>query len=416
VAGAGERTAIISGETLSDWSERELARLARALNRAAAPVSAVGYVRPPAAHMASAFQQGLRAGFDRFDPAYFYAGYRRLEAFDNVFGRKRVSIWKFDPATFPQGDVVRDFCDRLGITIADDDVVRVNEALSRPAMSILFAYRIHGPGYGVGSQAVRENRALVETLWDISGPKFEFDDSVVAPVLEANRNDLAWIEDRLGEDLRSATSEGIASAEELLAIEPAAVSAFIDAARSRYGIEPPRSEIDTDPRVVAELVQHYRDSIRDLLFGPGEESETQSSAHRDGHHPLFPRSEEPASNWRHGRGDAIVLVPTARRPAIVALEASDDCEAGDLEFTAQVQSTDAAPLALSLSIGGYGEDGRVLDEIRIAGRADRAWRVPVPAGTSPRDLRLSCAVTARTSPGRRARVRVTRPALGPAAR
>jgi hypothetical protein len=419
VAATGERTAVISGETLSEWSERELARLARALERAAESVSAVGYVRPPADRMASAFQQGLRAGFDRFEPAEFYAGYRRLEAFDNVFGRERVSIWKFDPTRFPQGDVVRDFCGRLGIPITDDDVVRVNEALSRPAMSILFAYRVYGPGYGVGSRAVRENRALIEALWELSGPKFAFDDSAVAPVVHANLDDLAWIEERLGEELRSDAREGIASAEELLEIEPAAVSAFMEAVRRRFGIEPPGSgadRVDTDPRVVAELVQHYRDSIREVLFGPDAESEAHDSAHRSARYALVARRNESASNWRQGTGDTIVFVPTARRAAIVAFESSGECDAPELEFTAQVQSSDAPPLALSLSLAGDGEDVRVLDEIRVAGRADRAWRVRVPPGTGAQDLRLRCALTAGASQGRRARVRVTRPALGPAAR
>ena len=76
-------------------------RLARALERAAGSVSAVGYVRAPAERMASSFQQRLKGGYDQFDPAEFYPGYRRLEAFDTVFGREQVSMWKFDPAALP---------------------------------------------------------------------------------------------------------------------------------------------------------------------------------------------------------------------------------------------------------------------------------------------------------------------------
>ena len=105
-------------------------------------------------------------------------------------------------------------------------MVRVNESLSLPAISILFAYRVYGPGYGVGRQAVRENRALGDVLQEVPGPRFAFHESVVAPVLEANREDLAWIEDRLEEELRSKSfgSDGISSAEELLEIEPSALS------------------------------------------------------------------------------------------------------------------------------------------------------------------------------------------------
>jgi hypothetical protein len=426
-AAAEGRTAILSAEVLSTFSEPEVARLAGALERAAGSVSAVGYVRAPAERMASGFQQQLKAGYDRFDPAVSYPpdpGYRRLKAFDNVLGRERVSLWKFDPGRFPDGDVVRDFCDRLGIAIAADDLVRVNEGLSRPAMSILFAYRLYGPGYGVGSQAVRENHALIEALREVSGAKFEFDESVVAPVLEAKREDLAWIEERLGEELRSGspTSEGVSSQDELLAIEPAAVSAFVDALRRRFDLELPNSatdRIDTDPRAVALTVETCRTSIRELLFGVTDLNEgggSQRPQPADAAETLAVRPARSFGRWRQPAAEVIVLAPTVRQPAVVGFEASGESEAAELVFTARVQTSDAPPLVLRLSIAEDGTNGRVLDEIKVAGRADRDWSVPIPAGTGGRDLRMSCRLTARGSQGRRARVRVTRPALGPAAR
>ena len=423
VAAAGERTAIISAEVVSKFTEREFARLARALERAAGSVSAVGYVRPPAERMASSFQQRLKGGHDRFDPAEFYPGYRLVEAFDKVVGRERVSLWKFDPARFPDGDVVRDFCGRFGIAIAADEVVRVNEGLSRPAMSILFAYRLYGPGHGVGSRAVRENWALIEALQEVSGPKFVFDESVVTPVLEDNREDLAWIEERLGEELRSKSfgTEGVGSQDELLEIEASALSALIDAVQRHFAVELPRSvinRVDTDPRAVAETVQACRDAIRARLFGPSEHQEKGTSPHRGRcnlHRRLIARPAWSAGRWRQSDGGAIMLAPTTGRPAVVGLEAPAMSDTGEVVFTARVRSSDA-PLLLRLSIAAGGEEGRVLDEIRVAGRADRLWTVPVPVGSGDRALRLSCVRSAGGSKGRRARVRVTGPTLGPAAR
>ena len=91
-------------------------------------------------------------------------------------------------------------------------------------------------------------------------------------------------------------------------------------------------------------------------------------------------------------------------------------EIGEAVFTAQVHSSNALPLVLRLSFAEDGGEGRVLDEITVAGRADREWKVTVPTSSGGRALRLSCQVKGRASKGRRARVRVTRPTLGPAAR
>lgn len=417
-AAAGERTAVLSAEAVSVFNELEFGRLVRTLERAARAVSAVGYVRAPAERMGSFFQQQLKAGYDTFDPAELYPGYRRLEAFDSVLGREQVSLWKFDPARFPEGDVVRDFCARLGIEIATEDVVRFNEGLSLPAISILFAYRRYGPAYGVGSQAVRENRALVEALQDVPGPKFAFHESVIAPVLEANRDDLAWIEDRLGEKLvsKSSGTEGVSSAEELLAIDPSAVSAFIAAVQARFGVELPRlatERIDTDPHAVAETVQSCRDAIRERLFGSnaGEEAgSARGRAARGAQRRLVPRPAGSAGPWRRGEGDSILLAPTLRQPTVVRLEAAGVTETGEAVFTARVHSGDA-PVVLRLSIPEDGEEGRVLDEISLAGSADRWWTVPVPLDSGDGTLRLSCVLTAEGSKRSRARVRVTRPTL-----
>jgi hypothetical protein len=214
----------------------------------------------------------------------------------------------------------------------------------------------------------------------------------------------------------------VRSGDELLEIEPAAVSAFIDAVERRFEVELPGSmsePVDTDPWAVAELVQSCREAIREVLFGPGDRKEAgraRGSVRRDGSRRLVARPEGSATNWRQARGGVIVLAPTVRQPAIVGFEVPEERQTGELEFTAQVHSSDAPPLVLRLSIARNGEEGQVLDEISVAGPADREWRVVVPTGTEAQDLRLSCALAPGGSRARRARVRVARPALGPAPR
>ena len=198
---AGARTAIISAEGLSRFTEGELANLVREVSDRVGEVRAVGYIRSPRGLMESRFQQQLRSGLDRFDLGGLYARYRRFEVFETVLGRQNVSFWKFAPGDFPGGDVVRDFCTRLGIEIPEHRIVRANDSLSRPAVSILFAYRRFSPEPRARRRAVRVDRVLTDVLRTVPGPKLRFADSAVEPVLEANADDLAWIEERLGERL-----------------------------------------------------------------------------------------------------------------------------------------------------------------------------------------------------------------------
>ena len=357
--------------------------------------------------MASSFQQRLKGGFERFDPAEFYPRYRRLEVFDSVLGRERVSLWKFDPARFPEGDVVRDFCARLGIEIAPDDVVRVNESLSLPAMSILFAYRVHGPGYGEGPQAVRENWALARALQDVPGAKFRFHESAVAPVLEDNREDLgldrgpAWG----GAAPRVVRTEGVRSGEELLAIDRAAVSALIAAVETRLGVELPRigdrGNRHRPARCGRDRPGLSRGDPR-VLFGSGTRRRNQGT--RAGSLAAATErlvAELLGSRARWRQADVIVLAPTARQHAVVGFELpahGRDRRARCSPLGVQLERLAACSCSDSPSQGD-GEEGRVLGEINVEGRADREWRVPVAIDSPDQGLRLSCTLTGNGTKG-----------------
>ena len=149
-------------------------------------------------------------------------------------------MWKFAPSAFPGNDVVRDFCSRMGIDIREDRIQRVNESLTRPAISILYAYRRFGQGHGVGTGAMRENHALVEAARTVEGAKLRFANSAVEPVLEANADDLAWIEERLGEEALlghlAADEGGVRTEDDLLEIEEGALKAFLDAVQAQNEI------------------------------------------------------------------------------------------------------------------------------------------------------------------------------------
>lgn len=226
LAAAGDRTAILSSEAISGLNKPEFRNLCDMLTRHRRTITVVGYVRRPKEIMESALQQRLKSGTWDFTVDSLFPKYRRrFRKFDAVLGRKHVRVWLYEPETFPGGCVVRDFCSRLGISFNARNVVRANERLSLPAISLLFAYRRFGPGYGVGPAALKENMRLVRHISGLRGPKLHLHSSLVAPVLEEHREDIEWMEERLGtslaEDLSAHDDEGaVRSEEDLLRFSP----------------------------------------------------------------------------------------------------------------------------------------------------------------------------------------------------
>lgn len=189
----------------------------------------VGYVRPPKSFMESAFQQGLKGGnFASLNLERVFPQYRkRLEKFDLVFGRENVQFWKFDRESFRGGDVVEDFCTRLGFEIASEQLHHRNEGLSLGAVRLLFAYRKFGPGYGVGPKVVAENFQLTKRLSQLQGgSKLRFAPELIKPILKMYRSDIEWIEKRLGSSLHEDipdTPDAVRSEEDLLRFDEEAL-------------------------------------------------------------------------------------------------------------------------------------------------------------------------------------------------
>ena len=423
IAGAEGRTSIISAEVLSLFSEEEVRKTARGIRALVDSVRAVGYIRPPRAYMESRFQQRMqgsgRAGMDLED---LYPRYQRLEGLDKVLGRENVSMWKFAPAAFPEGDVVRDFCARLGIEIPEDRIRRVNESLSRPALSMLYAYRRFGPVFGVGTSAVRENRSLVEALRTVPGPKLRFSASFVEPVIEANTEDIAWIEARIGEKITDLDHEGgIRTGDDLLEIERGAITTFLEAIQVQNDVELPEpvaNDLDTDPKAVARTMQACREAIGEKL---SEDALRRREGRRSGESPasggeLEVQSVESSNELTTVTERGLVIAPNDRgqRPVVVQFKPTATPVDGPVEFATRVRGRheDGPPVVLRLTLGDDGGSGEtVLDEIEIDGTARRDWVVPLPNGDRKPSLRLICTTRAGEPTRGRARVRIGLPTI-----
>jgi hypothetical protein len=93
--------------------------------------------------------------------------------------------------------VVRDFCARLGIDLPAAAIRRTNEALSLPALRFLYTYRKFGPAFGSGDKARQENARLVHRLQTLPGPRFRLHHDLVDPLMESNRDELQWMDERV---------------------------------------------------------------------------------------------------------------------------------------------------------------------------------------------------------------------------
>lgn len=211
LAGGGAGLRIVSGEDMTTIDPEGLARMRDFVAPLAGETLVLAYVRPPRSFMESAFQQRVRGGMGMLNFASLYPMYRkRFLRFEEAFGRPSVRLLPFEPAAFPGGDVVADFCGRLGIPVPAGDRLELNRAHSRRATSLLFAYRRFGAAYGTGQDEIRGNKALVLALGSLDGPKLRFAGPLVEEVLARFANDRRWVERRLGRAIEEAPAEASA--------------------------------------------------------------------------------------------------------------------------------------------------------------------------------------------------------------
>ncbi len=215
-------TIIISGEGIVKLKQSELEELKAFITQYTSDIIVVCYIRAPKSYMESALQQRIKAGLNFFDKAACYPNYRsRFEKFEVVFGAKSVRYWGFSSKSLKDQCVVSDFCARLGIPIQSNDIVRVNESLSRNAIAALYAYRkFHSDSFPTVGKSTKENRWLIEKLHGLPGPKLRLSSSIVLPILKERRNDVDWMESRLerslSEDLTKHDDYAISTEDDLL--------------------------------------------------------------------------------------------------------------------------------------------------------------------------------------------------------
>jgi hypothetical protein len=222
IAAADGKTLLFSAEAISgpEFSQANH-RLAAFFRDRCDRSDVIGYARPPAGFMASAFQQYLKGGEIGKKPFPHYRA--RFEKIDAAFGRDNVTIRAFSRDRLIGGDVVRDFAETAGIAMPPEDrIVRSNESLSLEATALLYVQRKLGAGFVKGFEGAHQaNNKFIASLAAIGTGKLAFSDAMMAPMLEDIAEDIAWMEARIGHpfsEVSASSPDAISSLDDLVDI------------------------------------------------------------------------------------------------------------------------------------------------------------------------------------------------------
>ena len=207
------RQLILSGESCWRMSRSELSRLKTILEQGGYSVQVMAYLRPWKDWLESVFAQRCQAeciyGGQPWRVSFlpskmvFIDYAERIATFDGVFGRENVLFRKYDPATFTEGCVTRDFCELAGVTLAPDQIRRANPSVRRDGVRFLFAYGRYGNREAPSGRWSRwQHGSLIQRLLALRGPSLRFHSSVVEPILNPLLPHLAQVEERIGAPLR----------------------------------------------------------------------------------------------------------------------------------------------------------------------------------------------------------------------
>ena len=232
---------ILSAEPCWRMEENGFVRLRTFMADHGYVVNIVAYIRPWKQWLESHFRQRIKGGqglaFLPNDYAYLLDYRARIQMLEAIFGTEQVQILNYALKDFPEGCVVRDFCQHLGIGADQVRIQRANDSLKLPAVQLLYAYHKFGPGYGRGRQPWMEHYLVNQQLLQLGGAPVRFHPSVVEPILQELAPQRPWLEQRLGsafnEDIYKADDERcIRDEADLFDFAPATLDWLAAASRS----------------------------------------------------------------------------------------------------------------------------------------------------------------------------------------
>jgi hypothetical protein len=256
IAEAGNRTLIISGESIAMIDPEGVKALRDRLHRDFDDIQIVAYVRDPISFMSSAFQQRVRGGSTKaLTEQGFYRSYRNsFGKFDHVFGRENVTLRFFDRSELLDGDVVTDFAAWLGIRTPFARK-QANESVSRDVVCLQYQYNRYCESQGLRMSG-RKTGPVIAAFDNPDAPRFRLAPSFLRSILGAHQEDLAWISARMGRPIlkadQSDKSTDIFCEDDLLKPVEGA-RAFLLKMHEQFGLPQP-AEDSSDAALLHKLV------------------------------------------------------------------------------------------------------------------------------------------------------------------
>ena len=196
---------IISSEHIPFLSYSNLIFLKALITKFFPNVCVFGYIREPYSFIPSCFQEWLKNKFlDFTELQRCYLGYKvHFEKFIKIFGKNNTILKKFDPKKFPNGDVVKDFCQFWGINLSNRSPVKINVSFPKEIVSLIYTLRKYSHSDKIYFFHVYFLTKLIikDLLPDYEFTPFKISKEVIKPIVEANIEDVRWMEKVLGEPL-----------------------------------------------------------------------------------------------------------------------------------------------------------------------------------------------------------------------
>jgi hypothetical protein len=254
---------IISGEDIYHLTEIGVTNLYDFLKPYFHRIIIAGYVRSPKSFLESAFQQLVKHHhFANFDFSSIYHPYRNFYRFDRVFGKENVYLRLFAPYCFPNNDITLDFCQWFGIDFDEKKTVRENDSITQEVVAMLFAYNKYGNKMDTGIQEQLLQHMLIEMIGSVGETPFHFSHTLIDSVLQHNKDDIDWIEQRMNislQELSVTNDTAISSEQELLEYSIKTIDVLKQLIEVKFL---PSEPLNETPLTVAKLVEALKIKIK----------------------------------------------------------------------------------------------------------------------------------------------------------
>lgn len=175
---------ILSSEVAWLFQEVDLQSMREFFESEGYRVEVYGYLRAPLDLFESAFQQHVKVGRSpnlhnnkNTQASKLYTDC--IASLQRVFGKEHVHLRVFDPKSFPQRCVVRDFCGWIGMDFGNAEVIRENESINSEATKLMYAWnRVHNKNI-FGWYPRLKRRIVLESLRDLPGKPLRLHVSLV---------------------------------------------------------------------------------------------------------------------------------------------------------------------------------------------------------------------------------------------